>query len=686
MTMDPSFIVQEGFFISIVIFTLGAFLSAMAPAFKNDDDLANIISSGAAIIGSFFAMAHSLSIILLGSSFTFKSAAIFSFFPINVKIDQLSAFFLFIISLIALLSSVYSIGYMRQFYGKYNIGLFGFFYNIFIASMMFVVTSNDALFFVVVWEVMSLASYVLVIFEHDHAENVKAGFLYFIMTHVATGGIILAFLLIFSISGSFDFDVIRMKAASIPPFELALISLLMLFGFGTKAGVIPFHIWLPEAHPAAPSQVSALMSGVMIKTGIFMMMRLFFDIIPSSAMWLGILILVIGSVSSLLGVLYALSEHDIKRLLAYCSVENVGIILMGMGSSLIFISAQNFPLAALAFAASLFHTMNHAIFKALLFLGAGSVVSATHTRNIEEYGGLIKKMPYTAFFFLIGAVAISAIPPFNGFAGEWLTYQSLFAGVGAFGIFEKSVFIFAIVSLAFTGGLAAACFVKAFGVTFLAKSRSHESEKAKESESTLLASMSILAFLCLIIGIFSGKAVFFLKNISNDLAIFSGGSPLIEVAASALVVRGGYASLSMTQVFLVIALFSLAAYFILGKIFGPLKEKVYGTWDCGATLNPRMEITATSFSRSIISIFSGILKPTKQIDIEYHDANIRYFTKSSTVTLGMKNVYKTYLYGPIFRLVIKISDKVKSIQCGNVNLYLLYIFATVIFLLIWVTK
>ncbi|MFA6096957.1 MAG: hydrogenase 4 subunit B [Candidatus Paceibacterota bacterium] len=684
--MFPAFFIQEGLFISLGIFALGAIGALLISVLKKDDNLENIWGNSFAIFGSFMGLLYAVSVILSNSNFSFKATETFFLFPINMKVDLLSAFFVFIISLVALLSSVYSIGYMRQFYGKYNIGLFGFFYNIFIASMMLVVTSNDALYFLVVWELMSLVSYFLVIFEHDHKENIKAGFLYFIMTHIATGGIILAFMLIYSATGSFDFDAIRLASANISPFYFAIISLLMLVGFGTKAGIIPLHIWLPEAHPAAPSQVSALMSGVMIKTGIFMIIRLFFDVIPSNAMWFGMLVLVLGAVSSLLGVLYAITEHDIKRLLAYHSVENIGIILMGLGSSLIFISAQNMTLAALAFAAALFHTMNHAIFKALLFLGAGSVVSATHTRNIEEYGGLIKKMPYTALFFLVGSVAISALPPFNGFASEWLTYQALFAGVGTFGIFEKSVFIFAIVSLAFTGGLAAACFVKAFGVTFLAKSRSHESENAKESDRTLLFGMSVLAFLCLALGVFSDRVVIYLGNITNSLLIFSNEIPFMPAGNGVISVRSDHASLAMMQIFILIVLFAAIAYFAVKKISGSCKERIYGTWDCGANLNPRMEITATSFSRSIISMFSGILKPTKQIDIEYHDANIRYFTKSSTVTLGIGNIYKSYIYGPVSRMIIGISDIAKRIQCGNINLYLLYIFMTIIILLIWVTK
>ncbi len=681
--MFSNFLTQQGFFISLVMFAIGAVGSL---ALYRKDHPANLWANGFAIAGSFIGILFSVSILFSGKTVIFEMLNTFSLFPVFIKVDMLSAFFVLIISTVSFLSTIYAIGYMRQFYGKYNLGSFGFFYNIFIASMMLVVTANNSLYFILVWELMSLASYFLVIFEFDHRKNIKAGFLYFIMTHIATGGILLGFLLLYAATGSFDFEVIRSQSGNISPSMFAMVSILMLAGFGTKAGIIPLHIWLPEAHPAAPSQVSALMSGVMIKTGIFMIIRIFFDIIPGAPIWLGLLILFLGAISSILGVLYALSEHDVKRLLAYHSVENIGIILMGIGSALVFISYDHKSLAALALLAALYHTMNHAIFKALLFLAAGSVVMATHTRNIEEYGGLIKRMPQTALFFLVGAVAISALPPFNGFISEWLTFQSLFAGVGSFDIFTKGIFIFAIVSLSFTGGLAAACFVKAFGITFLAKPRSKESEEAEESELSLRFGMAVLAAFCLLLGIFANFVVSFLANVIDKLPIFSSNASDVFIQNNAIQIRGDFASLSILQIFAVLAFFSFLVFYIFNYITRAQKEKIYGTWDCGATLNPRMEITATSFSRSIISIFKGVLKPTKQIDVEYRDANIRYFTKSSTVVLGMSNVYKVYLYDPLTAVITRISNIAKRIQCGNINLYILYIFITVIVLLIWITQ
>src|SRR3989344_5882219 len=319
---------------------------------------------------------------------------------------------------------------------------------------------------------MSIASYFLVVYDRNDPANIKAGSLYLVMTYVGTAFIILAFLFLYKYTGSFDFSAIASGIALVPQSVKNAIFIFALIGFGIKAGIIPLHIWLPAAHPAAPSHVSALMSGVMIKTGIYMMMRLFLDILQPVPLWWGETVLVIGAVSSLLGVLYALTEHDIKRLLAYHSIENIGIILLGLGSALTFSSLGMPSLALLGIVAALFHTVNHAVFKSLLFLGAGAVINETHTRNMEEYGGLIRYMPQTAFFFLVGSMAISAIPPFNGFFSEWLTFQSLFEGIRILDTSVRWIFILAAGVLAFTGGFAAACFVKAFGVTFLARPRS----------------------------------------------------------------------------------------------------------------------------------------------------------------------------------------------------------------------
>ncbi|MDP2642436.1 MAG: hydrogenase 4 subunit B [Candidatus Peregrinibacteria bacterium] len=644
------------------------------------DDIANKWSGIFGIIGSLWGIIFSISAITIGNnqSFTLGESG-FQFLSLSFNIDALSAFFIFVISLIALFCSIYGIGYVKHFYKKYDIGALGFFYHLFLVGMLLVVSASNGIFFLIAWEIMSIASYFLVVYDRNDEQNVKAGFLYLLMTHVGTAFIISAFILLYKFTGSFDFEVIKANVGLIPLFVKDIIFVLAMIGFGTKAGIIPFHIWLPAAHPAAPSHVSGLMSGVMIKTGIYMMIRIFLEILQPVPAWWGLAVLVVGAVSALIGVLYALTEHDIKRLLAYHSIENIGIILLGLGSSLMF-SSMNMPsLALLGFVATLFHTLNHATFKSLLFLSAGSVINATHTRNMEEYGGLIKYMPYTAFFFLIGSMAISALPPFNGFFSEWLTFQSLFEGIKLLDFPQKWIFISAAGSLAFTGGLALACFVKAFGSTFLARPRSEEVMHAKESSFSLKLAMGGIAVLALLFGVFSGPMISFIKKIGENLAIFKNAPALLSASTQGVGLENGTAYVSGPAFFIIFIIVAfIAVIFVKYLINKNQKIKIGATWDCGTDLTPRMEITSTGFARSIILIFKGLLKPSIQYEIDYQDSESRYLQKSMNVTLGVEDVNNSYIYKPLQKFINALSVKAKKIQGGNINAYILYIFAALI--------
>ncbi|HVM47118.1 MAG TPA: proton-conducting transporter membrane subunit, partial [Candidatus Acidoferrum sp.] len=429
---------------------------------------------------------------------------------LSLRLDPLSAFFVLIVSFLGLALSVYSFGYAKGFYGRKSVGALGGWYNALLLAMTLVFTASNAVCFLVAWEVMALTAYALVSFEHEQAETRKAGVLFFIMSHIGTGCIILGFLLLFQASGrasgsfgpeAYSFEAFRHLGGNLSAGQRDAAFLLFLAGFGVKAGIVPLHIWLPSAHPVAPSNASAMLSGVMIKTGIYGLVRVVFDFLGTPPNWWGVTILSVGTLSAVLGVLYALMEHDLKKLLAYHSIENIGIILMGLGASLMFLHTNHPVLAALALIAGLYHTINHAIFKALLFLGAGAVLHATHTRNMEEMGGLIRRMPKTAFFFLVGAVAISALPPLNGFISEWLTYQSLLQGFGTTTSLVKLMFPLSGAMLALTGALAAACFVKAFGITFLAQPRSEHAAQAHEASPTMLGGMGLLTSACVFLGL-----------------------------------------------------------------------------------------------------------------------------------------------------------------------------------------
>jgi len=602
------------------------------------------------------------------------------FIAFSFHVDLLSSFFIFIISLIALFCSVYGLGYIKHFYKKYNIGTLGFFYNLLICSLLLVVSSSNAIFFLIAWEIMSITSYFLVVYDRNDENNVKAGSLYLVMTYIGTSFIILAFLFLYKYTGSFDFATIQSKVALIPSSVKDIVFVLSLIGFGTKAGIIPLHVWLPDAHPAAPSHVSALMSGIMIKTGIYMMVRFFMDMLQPAPVWWGLTVLVIGLLSALLGVLYALTEHDIKRLLAYHSIENIGIILLGLGSAMTFYSLNMPSLALLGLMAALFHTLNHATFKSLLFLSAGSVINATHTRNMEDYGGLIKYMPQTAILFLIGSMAISALPPFNGFFSEWLTFQTLFQGIAQLHFYSQWIFIIAAGSLAFTGGLALACFVKAFGATFLARPRGAEVAHAKESALSLRIGMWSLAVLSLLFGIFSGFITGLLEKIGKSFIDLKNiPSPVSASSYQGIDTFNGFSSAS-APAFLVLFLVTIVFVFFVFRYIVNRNQKIKmgETWDCGTNLTPRMEITATGFARSIVLIFKGILKPSIQHETEYHDVENRYLPKSRAVTLSIGNIYHKYFYQPMHKLVSELSMKVKNIQGGNINVYISYIFIALV--------
>ncbi len=668
------------FISTLLFFVFGAIASLVLQKYPR---AANTVSHLSAAVGSSLGLALSAVLLLTKTVFAFSMTTSFPLLTIAIRVDSLSALFIGIISVVSLASSLYGMGYMRNYYTKYSIGMFGFFYNLFILSLLLVASAYNGLYFIFVWEIMSLTSLALVTFEHKDANTIEAGYIYFIMTHVATAFITIAFFLIYQTTQTFDFAIIKQQAAHIPFLVQTLIFICCLLGFGTKAGIIPLHIWLPRAHSAAPSHVSALMSGVMIKMAIFMFFRIFLDLIPSVPLWLGVTIVILGGFSSVLGVLYALSEHDSKRLLAYHSIENIGIILLGLGTGIIFLSLGNPVIAAFALTASLFHTVNHAIFKSLLFLAAGSVIAVLHTRNMEEYGGLIKRMPYTSFFFLIGAIAISGFPPFNGFVSEWLTFQGLFTGIASSSMLLKSLFIFAAGSLAFTGGLAAACFVKAFGVTFLARARNEKTEKVKEVGIEMVVPMGLLAVLCLALGVFSGYILPYLQGIIGNSFAFSRDASMYTHDAF-IQIPTNSATLHMPAIFLLITVGVLITW-IITKVINPKQKEVSGElWDCGYTeLTPRMEITATGFSRSLIIIFRGIFKPSKQHTIEYVDADLRYFATSSTVTVDMENLYEKHIYYPLHKRMHAFSLKVRSLQGGTINNYLLYILIMLLILLLW---
>ncbi len=675
---------ETGFYFLLSLFIMGAFSSLL---FNRNDRLAHLCSSFFSFTASVWGLLFACSLLTYGEIPSEIRTSGLPLLQIVFHLDALAGFFIGVLSLVLFFVSVYAIDYVKQYYGHYSIGILGFFQHLFLLGMVGVFTSADALLFLIAWEVMSVASYFLVVFEHKNNNHIRAGFTYLVMTHIGTASLLLAFLLLFSVSGSFLFTDMQQSVHLLSPLLQGIIFLLFLSGLGVKAGMIPLHSWLPLAHPAAPSHISALMSGVMIKTAICMMIRLFLDVLYPLPLWCGVLLLLFGSASALLGVLYALTENDLKRLLACSSIENIGIILSGLGCAVIF-SASGMPLlATLGLIAALFHTLNHALFKSLLFLSAGAVVHATGTRNIEAYGGLIKTMPLTAFFFLAGSMAISALPPLNGFYSEWLTFQALFQGIGNENPFVKWVFILATGALAFTGGLALACFVNAFGISFLARGRSQAARNAEETGRFSLAGMGGLAFLCLLFGLFSGKIAALLHTVIQQSVPFPENTETpLHTTTYHIATTDGFASVSGSTALLFLLL-SFGIAFLLGRFISRRKTIITRgrTWDCGTDLNPRMEITSTGFTRSLVQIFRGVLQPTLQQDIEYHDAESRYLKNHSRkVSFKMHDIYHTYLYAPVNRFMLLLADYSGRVQGGLINTYILYIFSALLLLFLFV--
>jgi len=600
-----------------------------------------------------------------------------------IRLDPLASFFVVTISLAGLSAAIYALGYVTEFYGRVSLGALGSLFNGFLLSMTLVVIADNGFFFLIVWELMSLLSYFLVVTEHEKADVRYAGFFYLIMTHVGTAFIILAFLIFFQGAGSFSFETFRHPEQPLPEGMRTLVFLMALIGFGTKAGIVPLHVWLPYAHPAAPSHISALMSGVMIKTAIYALIRVYFDFLGGQfPWWWGFVVLVIGAVSALLGVMYALMEHDLKSLLAFHSVENIGIILLGIGAGMIFQTYGLKELAALGLLAGLYHTINHAMFKALLFLGAGSLLYATHTRNMEEYGGLLRRMPWTGAFFLIGAVSISALPPTNGFVSEWLVFQSLFLSFQLPTVFLKLMLPIGAAMLALTSVLALACFAKAFGISFLALPRSAHARHAEEVPVPMRLGMGLLALVCVALGIAPMVVVPLLDRVAAPFAGVSIEGKVLALDGWALApVNVEFSSLSTPVLALLLVALSILGLGLVVAFGGLAKKRYYKTWGCGINLTPRMEYTATGFVQPIKRVFSTIYQPTVKLETEFLEES-RYFAKRRRFEFHIEPIFQKYLYDPVVTFFTTMADRLRVIQAGSLHLYLTYIFVTLVLLLL----
>jgi len=668
------------FTLSVAFYSAGALASLAAwrrPA------LCRYICCGTALAGASFGGLAAVLGILQGTPVRWSVSSGIPLFAYSFDYDALAGFFNLTLAILAGAVSIYSFGYLKEFEGKRNIGFFGFLFHLLLLSLTIVFTAANAFLFLIGWEVMALVAYGLVTFYHEDQETRRAGLLYMVMAHIDSGCVLLGFALLMQVSGSADFASFRTAAVHLSSGQQAAAFVLFFLGFGIKAGVIPFHIWLPAAHPVAPSNISALLSGIVLKAGIYGMARIFLDELGVLPSWAGLLVLIVGVASAVLGVLYALMEHDLKRLLAYHSIENIGIILIGLGAALVFRVAGYPLLAAVALIAAMFHTLNHAIFKCLLFLGAGSVLHSTGTRNMEELGGLIRPMPVTAFCFLIGAVAISGLPPLNGFVSEWLTYQSLLAGFGVTGGLTRILFPLAGSMLALTGALAAACFVKAFAITFLALPRGAKSSAAHEAPRSMLVGMGWLAFSCVALGL---GATWFLRifgTMNEQLLGSRVGTNLITARGWVLSAGTPHGGSVSTSVIAIALLFLLIPAAVVVSIAGRRFARRRGpAWDCGLPgLSEENEYTATAFSKPLRMIFSVLYQPRREIQAVFDVSP--YFPKAIHFESEIEPTFEKRLYVPLKDLLLRFATQMRAIQAGSIHAYLAYIFVTLVLLLLF---
>jgi len=564
------------------------------------------------------------------------------------EFDTLSLVFVVLILLGAIPNIFYSSGYLSHIERKTHYQLH---YFAFIFSMLGVVISANALVFLFFWELMSLTSWQLILTEVKEKSTIKAARFYFLMTHFGFVFLLLFFLIV--TDGNLDIGFVDMKLIASHFAYPTILFFFLLLGFLSKAGAVPLHVWLPYAHPEAPSPVSALMSGVMLKVAIYGMFRFLFDVLYPWPLEWGITILTLGALSSLVGVLYALSEHDIKALLANHSIENIGIILIGFGMGMIFDTLGLHILSTFSFIAALFHTFNHMSFKSLLFMSAGAVLHQTHTKNMEKYGGLIKAMPVTALTFLIAAISISALPPSNGFLSEWMIFQSMLSSSHIDNTSLKLAIPFAIFALAMTGGLAIACFVKAYGITFLGLHRSTNAKHAHEVNFLMKSGMVLMAFIVISLMLFTpfyiewfDKALVGLGRASVYAKIFPEGIWHMH----SLGINGGIVS----PLILLLSLLGVTTLMMLAyKVFG-VKTRVYNSWACGYKTSPKTQYTATGFAGPIRRFFNWLYKPNEHF-IKQTIAGHETKFSSSHYEVHVKPLFEKVFYESVANAVNFIS-------------------------------
>jgi hydrogenase-4 component B len=594
--------------------------------------------------------------------------------PFHLRVDALSAFFLFLLGITTFGVSLFSAGYFRDETGE-RLGLLTLQYHVFIAAMTLVLVADDALSFMVAWECMALSSYFLVTTDHWLVQARSAGFIYLLIAHL--GALCLLFCFGAMQAGQGDYTFAAMREARLDTTWSTAAFLLALVGFGAKAGLLPLHVWLPEAHPAAPSPVSALMSAVMLKTAIYGLLRVTFNLLDMQLWWWGAVALALGLLTALFGVLFAAVQTDIKRLLAYSSIENIGIIIVAFGLTILFKAFHMELLAAMSLTAMLYHVLNHAVFKALLFLATGSVLHATGSRSFGMLGGLIHRMPGVAGLCLVGALAASGLPPFNAFVSEWLLLQSFLLTPGLPHSYLNMLVPVAAAALVLAGSLAAYVMVKFYGVIFLGRPRHPKLNEAHEASRWELTGLGWLAALCVLLGLIPLTVIDAIDYVTVSLI----GEKLAPVASESgwlLLTPLSPARASYSPIiFLLVTVFVTVGSYLLVRRYFRRGTRRADAWDCGYPLQtPRMQDTAEGFGQPISQIF----EPAFEIERTVPDpADLHPVYRKRQTDRSWRA-----LYVPVARVVEALSDLVGRMQHGRIQWYLFYSFATLLILLAFV--
>ncbi len=676
--LSPDALVADGLLPLVGILLVLATLAALAPASRlNPRGLA----SGLTAVAALGILALGAWVLASGVPLEATWGDVLGFPLVDLRVDGLAAVFLVILGIVGAASAVFGIGYGAH--GGHPGGTrdrAAAAAPVFIGSLALVFGSGDAFAFLLAWELMAVSSAILVIGSRPTPATARAGYVYLALTHLAAAALVVAFGVFAATSGSTDLEGFAAAAASLPGPVRDIVFLLLLVAFGTKAGAIPFHVWLPRAHPVAPSHVSAVMSGVMVKAGIYGLIRFGVEILGPGPDWWGMTVLGIGLVSAVLGVLYAMMEDDLKRLLAFSTIENVGIILIGLGVALVAAAHGVGTIATVAMAAVLVHAFNHALFKSALFLAAGSVQEAAGTRDLNRLGGLARVMPVTAVVFVTGAAAISGLPPLNGFTGEWLTFQALLgaAGDAALPPVVRSVMLVAVAGLGLTAALAVATFVKATGVGFLALPRSAGAAGAAEVGRSMRLAMGTLAAACVLAGVAAGPLAARAGSVAVGV-LGPGSATLGSPAAGSVQGLAGSPGYAAAPLFLLLVLVFLLAW--LAGIRGRRVRRA-PTWTCGVLPEPAFEYTSASFAKLVRLYFGDILRPARELTVELHPGTP--FPRTVRYRSSSRQLLDERVYGPIHRWAVRGAQLARRLQSGSLQLYLAYTVATVVILLVLV--